>query len=230
MKRIFLSLLVLVAASSYALMARPKGQTNASLEHMTFKGIPIEGKVEDMVQALRIAGCTYSGASRLTVENGEEVRIDILRGSLIGYDAVYMTLMSTMNSPNYVFQCSAAFPTPSRLRNSEKWDYMLDTYNKVCQKLSMKYGTPSEVNHNNPGRGEFLTSESTAKFFALRRGECKWRDVWKTDLGAVYLEIDYQGEFAPDDNSPAEKQYGVVLTYVDVKSKNRAYSSVLEEL
>lgn len=94
----------------------------------------------------------------------------------------------------------------------------------------MKYGTPSTVNHNNPGRGDFLTSESAAKFYALRRGECKWRDVWKTDLGAVYLEIDYQGEFAPDDNSPAEKQYGVVLTYVDVKSKYRANFSVLEEL
>lgn len=94
------------------------------VEHLSFKGIPITGSSEDMLQQLRRKGCTYSGADRVKTQDGDEYRIDYLRGTLIGYNNLIMSVWSTLGATNVVFQCEAAFPVTAT-NMPDNWDQIV---------------------------------------------------------------------------------------------------------
>lgn len=104
MKRILYSLLMFVALFDYALAPRLKAQGSGQEEHLTFKTVPITGTAETRVNALRMQGCTYVDGTTVS-SNGQEARLDVLWGSLIGFDRVYMVVYSTATVPNYAFMC-----------------------------------------------------------------------------------------------------------------------------
>lgn len=210
------------------LEAQGFGAGDSYSDHLSFKGVPITGTVGDMVQQLRERGCSYSGSDKLTLTDGKQVRLDKLWGSLVGFDNVLLTLWSTVNSPNYVFQCTAAFPVSGDSRS--KWIQIMDIYSKVVEKLGRKYGTPTQVNHYCPGEGDFIFSEEAMKYRWLRKGKANWYDAWVTENGEIRVELEYQGVFAPDANSQASEQNGVVISWTDSKSLAKAENSELDEL
>lgn len=221
MKRILYSLLMFVALFDYALAPRLKAQGSGQEEHLTFKTVPITGTAETMVNALRMQGCTYVDGTTVS-SNGQEARIDVLWGSLIGFDRVYMVVYSTATVPNYAFMCQAAFPC------AKDWDVIIGIYNFILEKLTRKYGLPLKVNHYCPVEDIPYATLSECRFQSLVQGKCTWSDTWETELGVVKLEIGCQGSFAIDDSSPEEIQYGVILTYLDAVSIGKA--SELDEL
>lgn len=221
-------LLLTFLLGSSSLRAQDFGAEGSASEHLSFKGIPIMGSAANMVQQLRDKGCTYSGANRVETTDGQKARLDMLWGSLVGFDNVLLTVWSTLSSPNYIYQCTAAFPVSGS--SGKKWRQIMDIYSKVVEMLGRKYGTPSQVNHYCPGEGLIFISDEEMKYNTLQKGEANWHDTWVTENGKIVVALEYQGEFSPDSNVPASKQYGVVITWLDAKSSDRAKNSELDEL
>ena len=159
MKKVFLFLTCLLFA----------GSTFAQ-QHLSFKGVPINGTLKAYTEAMVKAGFHYEGT-----QDG----ISLLTGDFAGYKNCVVGV-STLKNLDVVSHIAVLFP------NKDTWTAVLGDYEHLKAMLTEKYGTPSDSQEkftDNNGNDNGLI------MYALKDGEYVWYTTFSTELGDIELSI-----------------------------------------
>ena len=168
MRTLFLTFLaVIMAMSTFA-------QTS---EHMSFKGVPIDGTLNEYVAKMKQSGFQYLGA-----EDGTA----ILNGDFAGYKNCHIGV-STLKKIDLVHKLGVIFP------NQETWSRLSSNYSDLKQMLTEKYGKPNEEAELFDVKPYQLPLDDNMKMNQVGIDNCKFFTVWKTDKGEIQLSIDHIG-------------------------------------
>src|SRR5205085_1224142 len=106
------------------------GQTKPdSSKHLTFKGIPLDGTLDQYV-----AKMVQSGFNRISQENG----VATLQGDFAGYKDCNVNV-STLKQTDLVHKIVVLFP------KKDTWSTLSENYSDLKLMLKEKYGDPSEI-------------------------------------------------------------------------------------
>lgn len=163
MKKILVVLTVLFAAVD--VMAQ---------EHLSFKGIPIEGSVTAFCQKLKAEGFVLirhesSGA----VFSGNFTGRDVSVGVVAMEDGKDVLGVVVLFDP------------------SGEWNDLVDTYNYYKELYTRKYGKPTGSKENNPARMD----SNTALMAEVYQGTVVYASVWKLPTGDIELSIEKSSGF-----------------------------------
>ena len=166
MKKFIVSLVfMIIALTSYA-------QSNS--EHMTFKGVPIDGTLSEYVAKMKSAGFKYLG---------EQDGTAILQGDFAGFKGCTIGV-ATLKSTNKVNTIGVIFP------EQDDWASLENSYEHLKSMLTEKYGEPSECVEKFQGYGNPQTDND--KLHKLKMDECTWYTTYSTPKGDIQLSIDNQ--------------------------------------
>ena len=170
-------------------------------EHLTFKGVPINGTLKQYTAAMVKAGFKSEG-----IEDG----MSILSGDFAGFKDCYVGV-ATLKNCDVVNRISVLFP------EKETWSALLGDYEHLKDLLTEKYGTPD---HESEEFTRHVHSDNS-KIFAVNNGEIEWYAVYSTDLGDIELTlvggtIGYKAR--------------VMLTYWDAKNSKAVRQNALDDL
>lgn len=171
-------------------------------EHLSFKGVPINGTLKQYTAAMVKAGFKSLG----TTTDG----VARLSGDFAGYkDCV--VYVSTLNNLDVVNRIEVLFP------RKDTWSSIMDDYENLKSLLTTKYGKPSM--NTERFTQPFRAASDGLKMSALRTGELEWFTIFSTDLGNIELTI-----------VAASTDGRVKLTYFDKKNTETVRQSVLDDL
>lgn len=146
----------------------------AQSEHLSFKGIPIDGTLDQYVAKMKAAGFTYLGQQDGTA---------ILKGDFAGFKGCTVGV-STLKSVNVVSTIGVIFP------EQNNWASLENQYNQLKSMLTQKYGAPSDCVEEFQGYGRPQTDND--KLHRLKMDECTWYTTFTTPKGDIQLSIDNQ--------------------------------------
>ena len=158
MKKIFFILAMLL--SSINLMAQ---------EHLSFKGIPIEGSMAEFCQKLKTKGLTSIGRDGNTA---------LFTGDFTGRKTT-IAVAATDDGKN-VFGVVVLFDA------SEEWNTLVNTYEYYKNLYIRKYGEPTLSQEKNPARSD----SNTALMAEVHQGTVVWGSAWKVAGGDIELSIE----------------------------------------
>lgn len=140
-----------------------------SNEHMTFKGIPIDGTLSSFVQKIETEGFSLDEAKD---------NIAIMNGIFAGENAELFIVSSPKT--NTVWKVSVFFPKKT------SWYSLKSDYKKYVAAMTEKYGNPSE-------HFEFFSNPyyegDGYELQALRHDKCHYISFYETDNGNIAVEI-----------------------------------------
>ncbi len=186
MKTYFLTAIILMF--SVALFGQI--QTN---DHLTFKGIPIDGTLSDFVSKMKQNGLSY-----VSTEDG----LTILQGDFASYKNCAIGV-STLKDKDLVHKVIVIFP------DKPTWSALSGNYFNLKQMLTEKYGNPTEV------KEEFDNSlkprDDNSKMYEVKFDRCKYHSTWQLERGEIQLLISHNSltscfvTLAYFDNANSEK-------------------------
>lgn len=172
MNRIIFLLTVFVL--SILLVVRAQDNSSSS-SHLTFKGVPIDGTLDEYVLKMKKAGFTH-----VTTKDG----MAMLKGDFAGYKNC-MIGVSTLKQKDLVSKVVVIFP------ESETWSSLSGNYFSLKEMLTEKYGKPSDCVE------EFKSSihpkEDNSKMHEVKFDNCHYATTYKTDKGRIKLSIEHDG-------------------------------------
>ena len=161
MKKLIVSFaFVLIALTSYA---------QSSSEHLTFKGIPIEGSMTEFCQKLKAKGFTSIGS---------ENNLALFIGDFTGRNAT-IGVTATDDGKN-VFAVVVFFDP------SGEWNTLVNTYDYYKNLYTRKYGEPTISKENNPARSD----SNTALMAQVHEGTVVYGSAWEVAGGDIQLSIE----------------------------------------
>ena len=184
---------VLIALTSYA---------QSSSEHLTFKGVPIDGTLSEYVAKMKSAGFKYLG---------EQDGIAILQGDFAGFKNCTVGV-STLKAVNVVSTIGVIFPA------CEDWSSLERDYEHLKSMLTQKYGEPTDVVEKFQGR--FKPDTNNEKLYELYMDRCTWYSTFETPKGDIQLSMQ-KGEYG---------QYFVLLKYYDKINTDTVRSAAIDDL
>ena len=158
MKKILFILIALL--TSINLMAQ---------EHLSFKGIPIEGSMSSFCQKLKEKGF---------ISIRRDNNLTLFSGDFTGRKAT-VGVVATDNEKN-VFAIAVFFEP------SKEWETLVDTYDYYKDLYTRKYGTSSISRENNPEQG----GSNTSLMYELYQGKVTYASAWKATGGTIELSIE----------------------------------------
>lgn len=194
MKKFIVSfVLIVITFTAYA-------QSNS--EHLTFKGVPIDGTLSEYVAKMESAGFKYLG---------EQDGTAILQGDFAGFKSCTVGV-STLKAVNVVSTIGVIFPA------CEDWSSLERDYEHLKSMLTQKYGEPSDVVETFQGRVKPNTNNE--KLHELLMDRCTWYSTFETPKGDIQLSMQ-KGEFG---------QYFVLLKYSDKINTDTVRSAAMDDL
>lgn len=163
MKRILLMLLCPVLFGT-ALAQKPQDQT----KHLTFKGIPIDGSIDEFAAHLKAAGMTYYG---------KQDNIVAFTGDFAGYKECIITVIP---SPSTGRACGVGVIFPPQ----EEWGSLESQYTLLKAMLTEKYGKPSECVEE---FRSYTGDDNMLKLLALQSDNCTWYTLFEQPEGIIRL-------------------------------------------
>jgi len=148
-----------------------------TLEHMSFKGVPIDGTLNEYVAKMKQNGFQYLGT-----EDGTA----ILNGDFAGYKNCHVGV-TTLNKIDLVHKIGVIFP------NQETWSRLFSNYSDLKQMLTEKYGNPNDEVELFDVKSFELPLDDNSKMHQVKMDRCNFYTVWKTDKGEIQLAIDHNG-------------------------------------
>ena len=142
-----------------------------SQEHITFKGVPVDGTLSEYVKNMQAKGFKYEGKS----EDG----IAVLTGDFAGYKGCIIGV-STLDNFDVVSRIVVSFP------EDFSWGSLLYKYDDLKSMLSEKYGEPQECVET--FNDDYVTDDGS-KLSAVKLNRCDYYCVFETALGIIELEI-----------------------------------------
>ncbi|OJU73763.1 MAG: hypothetical protein BGO09_04155 [Bacteroidetes bacterium 47-18] len=168
MKKILLSLfLVFTTLAAF---------TQAS-DHLTFKGVPIDGTLDEYVAEMKKNGFSYLGT-----DGG----IALLNGDFAGYKDCYLGV-STLKQKDLVHNIVVVFS------DKDTWSTLSGNYFNLKDMLIEKYGKPSSASETFDVPSFKLPLDDNDKMYEVKFDNCKYYSIWETDKGAIQLSIEHNG-------------------------------------
>lgn len=143
-------------------------------EHLSFKGIPIEGSIKEFCKKLEAKGFTSMGS---------EQNVEVFIGDFTGREAT-IGVAATDDGEN-VFSVIVFFDA------SKEWNILVNTYNYYKDLYTRKYGKPTMTKEKNPAR----TDSNTALMAEVHDGTTVWVSMWKVTGGDIELSIEKSDGF-----------------------------------
>ena len=171
-------------------------------EHLTFKGVPIDGTLSEYVKKMKSAGFEY-------LEGG--IDYAVLQGDFAGFKDCNV-LIYTLDAINVVSKICVLFP------ECNVWSSLEQNYNLLKSMLSQKYGVPTEVVEqfqNSP-----VPKTNNDKLFELSMDRCTWYTLYETPKGDIKLSLQ-KGDYG---------KYFVSLMYYDKINTDAVRSSAIDDL
>ena len=163
MKRnLFLLLFAIVTLSTFA-------QTTS--EHLTFKGVPIDGTLTEFVSKLKQKGLTHIGT-----EDGTA----ILKGDFAAYKNCTIAAVS-LKQKNLVAKVGVIFPS------LETWSSLSNNYFSLKEMLTKKYGEPAVCVEE--FQNDFGKDNDNLKIHGVKMDKCKYVTGYTTEKGDIELQI-----------------------------------------
>ena len=140
-------------------------------EHLTFKGVPIDGTLDTYVANMKKAGFTFIR---------EDDGIAMLRGDFAGYRNCTIGVV-TLKSIDIVNRISVLFDS------HQDWNNIYVNYSSLKEMLTTKYGKYADCVEKFEGYSQ--PRDDNGKMHELTMDRCKFYTIWKTDKGNIELEI-----------------------------------------
>lgn len=167
-KFVITAFIVLSTITSYAQVS-PENS-----EHLLFKGVPIDGTLNEYVLKMEENGFTNIGTEDGTV---------ILKGDFASFKNCIIGV-ATQKQNDLVSQITVEFP------KSDTWSSLYSNYTTLKELLSEKYGKPTEIVEKFQ-LGSLDNDQ--IKFSQVRNDGCKYFTTFETDKGKIQLSIDHKG-------------------------------------
>ncbi len=141
-------------------------------EHLSFKGIPIDGTLKEYVSKME-----KSGFSHLITEDGSA----LFQGDFAGYKDCYVGV-NTYQQIDIVNKVVVFFP------DRDTWSNLSGNYFNLKEMLTEKYGKPSDVVEEFDGYSKPRNDNS--KMIAVLTDRCIYYSIWETNVGEIQLSIE----------------------------------------
>ena len=196
MKKLFFSLYLafIVFATAFA---------QKESEHLTFKGVPIDGTLNEYVAKMKQVGFTHVGT-----QDGAA----ILRGDFAGFKNCTIVVV-TIKGTNKVNTIGVMFP------EQDDWASLEDRYVQLKSMLTEKYGEPSDCVETFQG-GYGAPQTNSEKLLKLKINECTWCTTYSTPNGDIQLSIDNQSLMSCN----------VILRYFDKINTDAVRAQAMDDL
>ncbi len=146
-----------------------------SSDHLTFKGIPIDGTLNEFVSKLKKSGFTLIAA-----EDG----IAMLEGDFAAYKDCIVGV-ATLEQKDLVSKITVIFP------EQDTWSALSSNYYSLKELLTEKYGEPLESVEE--FQSEIPPSDDNQKIFEVKIDRCIYYTTYETEKGDIQLSIDHNG-------------------------------------
>lgn len=194
MKKLFIILFAtLIALASSAQTASP---------HLSFKGVPIDGTLDEYVQKMKQKGFDYLGT-----EDG----IAILSGDFAAYKGCTVGV-ATLRQKDLVSKITVIFPS------CETWAALTNNYYSLKEMLTEKYGKPADVTEKFQSYSE--PSDDNSRMHEVRMDRCKYITTYETPKGKIQLYI----------NHNSVMNCFVLLSYIDKINGDVIRAKAVEDL
>lgn len=144
--------------------------TMAQTEHLTFKGIPIDGSLGNFITKLKNTGLSYLG---------QDDGVAIFEGDFAGHRECNIAV-ATYQPTGKVSMVIVLFPT------QDDWVTLETSYNSLKEMLSQKYDEPDTVIEEFQG---YQPDTNNSKMHKLTMDQCTWGALFTTDNGEIELSI-----------------------------------------
>ena len=144
-------------------------------EHLSFKGIPIEGSMKSFCQKLKAKGLTQIGTDN---------NITMFVGDFTGRQAS-IGVGATDDGKN-VHSVVVLFDS------SGEWKNLVNTYDYYKELYTRKYGKPSACRENNPSRQD----NNISLMFDLTQGTVTYASAWEVTGGTIELSIEKANNYS----------------------------------
>ena len=163
MKKIILSLTVmLMSLTTFAQTESP---------HLSFKGVPIDGTLNEYVQKMKQKGFDYLGTKDGTA---------ILTGDFAAYKGCTVGV-ATLRQKDLVSKITVIFP------DCETWAGLSNNYFSLKDMLTEKYGEPAEVIEKFQSYSE--PKDDNSRMHEVKMDRCKYITFFETPKGDIQLYI-----------------------------------------
>lgn len=176
--------------------------TVCAQQHLSFKGVPIDGTLKAYTDALVKAGFRYEGT-----QDG----VSILSGDFAGYKNCYVGVY-TLKNLDVVSRIAVLFP------DRDTWSFLLRDYEQLKEMLTEKYGEPSASNEQ---FYKYNGNSNSIIMDLLKEGEYEWFSTFQTSLGEIELTLS-QGT--------GYETGKVVLTYRDKANSDKVRNAAMDDL
>lgn len=191
MKKIFSTLIaILLAFCSFA------------QEHLTFKGVPIDGTLNSYVAKMKAKGFTSLGSF-----DG----VAILKGDFAAHKSCTI-VVATMQNQDLVSRIGVIFPEQSQ------WQYLFGDYSELKELLTIKYGEPTDCVEEFQGYSQPKTDSD--KMYKVQFDNCNYVSFFTTPKGEIQLSI----------NHNEVSSCFVKLLYIDKINNNSVRQDALDDL
>ena len=194
---------VLTSLFCFVLTMTGFAQNNSdTTEHMTFKGVPIDGTLNEYVFKMKQSGFTLIGT-----EDG----VAMLKGDFAAYKDCIIGV-ATLKGKDLVSKITVIFP------NHETWATLESNYFNLKELLTEKYGEPSEVVE------KFNTSYEpdydNSKMHEVGMNNCKYYTTFELKNGSIQLSIG---------NDSFSSSF-VMLSYYDKINSEKVRQKAIDDL
>lgn len=146
-------------------------------EHLTFKGIPIDGKLSDFVLKMKENGLVHR-----STRDG----IAYFQGDFAEYKSCVIAAHK-MAQKDLVYSIVVLFP------DWDTWMNLSGNYFDLKKMLTIKYGEPIRVVEQ--FESDSQPRDDNDKLYELRMNRCKYYSIWELDKGNIELSIEH-GDFS----------------------------------
>jgi hypothetical protein len=167
---------VLISLFCFVLTMTSFAQNNTdTTEHMTFKGVPIDGTLNEYVSKMK-----QSGFALIGTEDG----VAMLKGDFAAYKGCIIGV-ATLKGKDLVSKITVIFP------EQEAWSSLSSNYYNLKELLTEKYGEPSETVEKFDTYSE--PDDDIAKMREVGMDRCKYFTTFELENGSIQLSIENGG-------------------------------------
>lgn len=140
-------------------------------QHLSFKGVPIDGTLDEYVQTMKQKGFDYIGT---------EEGIAILTGDFTAYKGCTL-YVATLKQKDLVSKITVISP------NCETWTTLANNYFSLKEMLTEKYGKPADVTEKFRSYSE--PRDDNDRMYNVKMDRCKYVTTFETPKGDIQLSI-----------------------------------------
>ncbi|HET7002179.1 MAG TPA: hypothetical protein VFI33_12745, partial [Puia sp.] len=142
--------------------------TSESSKHLSFKGVPIDGTLNDYVSKMK-----DSGFDPVKTED----RAALLKGDFASYKNCIVGV-TTLKQKDLVNKITVKFP------DCDTWSSLTTNYFNLKEMLTEKYGKFSDCVEKFQSH---VADDDLSKMLQVKLNNCKYYTVYETDKGTIQL-------------------------------------------